>query len=439
MPHVALVAMSGFRVREPEMIALGMTLPGLQQRGAAIAALPALGLLTLAALNPPGWESSYHEAPAFSPAFVQEVLASRPRLVAISALTASIVDAYALADAIRGEGVQVVIGGLHVTSMPEEAAAHADAVVVGDGELVWPQVLADAEAGILRPRYRGVRPFDLADSPVPRLDLLGAKDRPRYTLQTSRGCPLACDFCAASRTLGPYRTKPAAVIERELDSIRALRKHACIELADDNTFVARKDHAELLGTLERSGTRWFTESDWRLGERPEILERLADAGCVQVLVGVETLMPRHEGFGAKAAPLPRVMEALHAIQEAGVAVIGCFVVGGDGEDFETMHALGEFLLSCPLADVQLTVQTPFPGSPLRARLEREGRLLSDRGWESCTLFDVAYKPDRLSADQLESGFRNLVKYTFAAEPTRRREQIRRDIWARRYAGRAEGV
>lgn len=437
MPRVALIAMSGFRVREREMIALGMQLPGLQQRAGAIGALPALGLLTLAGLTPPNWEVSYHEVAGDIRAAAEQITREKPTLAAISALTASILDAYALADFLRAEGIPVVIGGLHATTMPDEAALHADAVVIGDGEPVWPQLLADAERKQLRPRYRADRPFDLAQAPMPRFDLLGAKDRPRYTLQTSRGCPLACDFCGASRLLGPYRTKPAALIERELAAIREnTGRRTTIELADDNTFAARRDSAALLDVLERSGVRYFTECDWRIGEQPDILDRLAASGCVQVLVGIETLRPRHAGMGAKAAPLPRVMDALNAVQSAGVAVIGCFVVGGEGEDLESLHALGEFLIDSPLADIQITLQTPFPGTSVRARLEREGRLLPDRSWESCTLFDLTYTPDRLSVAQMESGFHNLVKYVFAESPTRRREQIRRDIWANRYAGPA---
>src|SRR4051812_12243014 len=121
MPHVAFVAMSGFRVREREMIALGMALPGLRQRGEAIAALPALGLLTLAGMTPSDWSVSYHEASADGAEIAAEIVASGASLAAISALTASIIDAYALADVLRGASVRVVMGGLHVTTMPEEA------------------------------------------------------------------------------------------------------------------------------------------------------------------------------------------------------------------------------------------------------------------------------------------------------------------------------
>jgi radical SAM superfamily enzyme YgiQ (UPF0313 family) len=161
MPRLALVAMAGFRVREREMIALGMALPGLRDRAGAVAALPALGLLTLAGLTPGAWEVSYHEAPAATPGLVHALALERPALVAISALTASITEAYALADALRAEGIRVVLGGLHVTALPEEARAHADAVVVGDGEPVWGDVLADAGTGRLRAVYQRSRRLTL--------------------------------------------------------------------------------------------------------------------------------------------------------------------------------------------------------------------------------------------------------------------------------------
>jgi radical SAM superfamily enzyme YgiQ (UPF0313 family) len=440
--HLALVAMSGFRIREREMLALGMTLPGLAARAGAVAALPALGLLTLAGMTPPDWSVSYHEAGAVTDEPIQEIVRTRPKLVGISALTASILEAYALSARLRAEGIQTVIGGLHATSCPAEAQRHADAVVVGDGEPVWPQILEDAARGALRPLYRAEGPFDLAQSPIPRFDLLGVKDRPRYTLQTARGCPFACDFCGASRVLGPFREKPVANIERELDAILASgRRRPTIELADDNTFAGRRTPAPFLSALERRNIRYFTEADWRIGERSEVLGQLASSGCVQVLVGIESLIFRYPGMGAKRAPLTRVMDAIGRIQDSGVAVIGCFIVGGDGEDHESMQSLAEFILECPLADVQLTLATPFPGTALHERLKAQGRLLHDRPWSSYTLFDATFQPDRLSVNELESGFHNLIRMVFSTEPTARRNQIRRDIWARRcgapYSGQAE--
>jgi radical SAM superfamily enzyme YgiQ (UPF0313 family) len=430
MSHVSFVSMSGFRVREAELAELGMSLPGLNGRAKEIAALPPLGLLTLAGRTPDTWTASLHEAHAVSDDLVQRIATERPTIVAISALTASITEAYSLAGALRAEGIPVVLGGLHVTACPNEAVGHADAIVVGDGEPVWPHLLADAERGSIEPVYRSAEPFNLADAPLPRFDLLGKSDRPRYTLQASRGCPFACDFCAASRLLGPFRTKPADRIKAEIAAIKALDAQPFIELADDNTFARGGPHDDMLDAFASSGVRWFTEADWRVGENPQVLSRLAESGCVQVLVGLESLVHDHRGMGAKRTSLARMMDAVDAIQQTGVAVIGCCIVGSDGETPESIDRLRRFLDEGPCADAQITLQTPFPGTALRRRLEAEGRLLAGRDWSYHTLFDVTYQPDRMSVDELADGFRQLLKDAFGPEPARRRKQIRRDTWAR---------
>jgi radical SAM superfamily enzyme YgiQ (UPF0313 family) len=430
MPHVALVPFTGFRIREEELLELGMSLPGLQPRAAAIAQLPALGLLTLAGLTPPSWTCSYHEALVADDAFLESILKERPDLVAVSALTASVDECYCFSARARRAGLRVVIGGLHATACPSEAAQFVDAVVIGDGEPVWQQMLADAESGTLRPMYRAGAPFDLATAPVPRFDLLGPARRARFTIQTQRGCPLACEFCGASRLLGGFREKPVANIRRELDAVAALMPRPLIELADDNTFAGTRAVKPLLEALACSGARYFTEADWRLGERQDILAHLAASGCVQVLVGIESLVYRHPGMGSKVADWQRIRDALLAIQEAGVAVIGCFIVGCDGETRASLDHLAEFIAGSPLADIQLTMQTPFPGTALYRRLEKQGRLLADHGWPWYTLFDVTYQPDAMSPAELEAAFRDLVRKVFAPGAARRRAAIRRKVWRR---------
>src|SRR5262245_45292487 len=149
----------------------------------------------------------------------------------------------------------------------------------------------------LRRVYQARAPFDLALAPVPRFDLLGHRPRPRLTVQTQRGCPLACEFCGASRLLGPYRVKPVANVARELAALTALVPNPVLELADDNTFVGGQDANRLLETVAGAGARYFTEVDWRLGERPDLLPALAASGCVQVLVGIESLTFRYPGMG----------------------------------------------------------------------------------------------------------------------------------------------
>ena len=425
MPHVTFVPMTGFRVREPQMLELGMSLPGLQQRASAIAELPALGVLTLAGMTPDPWTCSYRGTSEVSEASIEKILADRPDLVAISALTASIEEAYRLAARLRAHQIPTIIGGLHASACPEEAETWCDSVIVGRGESVWPQVLQDVLAGTLQRRY--VVPLNTMPLwPMPRFDLM-SQTPARFTLQTQAGCPLACGFCGASRLLSRFAEKPVERIREELAVIQRLMSRPLIELADDNTFAGSRDVNPLFDALQDARARWFTEADWRIGERPEILQRLASSGCQQVLMGIESLVFRYPGMGEKQAELNRIMNAVDAIQSAGVAVNGCFIIGADGETAQSLESLTEFLLNCSLAEIQVTLQTPFPGTSLYRQLQSEGRLLVERGWSAYTLFDVTYQPDYMTVEDLEAGFRNVLRRVFSASATRRRNQIRRRI------------
>jgi radical SAM superfamily enzyme YgiQ (UPF0313 family) len=437
MPHVAFVSFSGVRVKEVELAEMGATLPGLRARTDAVGRLPALGLLTLAGMLPVGWTCSYREADGPLDRLTQVLSNERPDLVAMSALTASVDQAYALAARLRSENIHTALGGLHATACPDEAAQHIDAVCCGEGELIWPKLLRDLDENQLQPSYQAVRTAGPLAWSLPRFELLAGKPVPRWTLQTQRGCPLACEFCAASRTISRFREKPVDQIRNELAAISAISPNPLIELADDNSFAGERDPAPLLDALTATRARFFTEADWRIGERPELLVQLAAAGCVQVLVGIESLVFRFPGMGAKQAELARVMRACERIQDAGIAVNGCFIVGADGETLESIARLGDFLRACELADVQLTLSTPFPGTPLYARLKHAGRLLLQRGWSHYTLFDVTFQPDRLSIRELELAYRELMTEVYDKGEARRRERVRHQVWRRNSALRGD--
>jgi len=425
MPHVTFVPMTGFRVREPQMLEMGMSLPGLLSRASAIAELPALGVLTLAGLTPEPWTCSYQGMSDVSDASIEKILADRPDLVAISALTASIEEAYRLSSRLRAHQIPTVIGGLHASVCPDEAEMFCNSVIVGRGESVWPQVLQDVLNGTLQHRY--VVPLNTMPLwPMPRFDLLPHSPA-RFTLQTQAGCPLACGFCGASRLLSRFAEKPVERIREELTAIQQIMSRPLIELADDNTFAGSRDVNPLFDALQDAKARWFTEADWRIGERPDILRRLSSSGCQQVLMGIESLVFRYPGMGDKQAELHRIMKAVDAIQSAGVAVNGCFIIGADGETAQSLESLTEFLLDSSLAEIQVTLQTPFPGTSLYRQLQTEGRLLTERGWSAYTLFDVTYQPDCMTVEDLEAGFRNVLRRVFSASASRRRNQIRRQI------------
>ncbi len=420
--RIAFLAMSGIRVQDRELLALGLTLPGFVERSKVIASLPSLGLLTLAGLTPAHHDVTYCEARDLAEA---DALPAGCDLVAISSLTAQIREAYAVADRLRATGTRVVLGGLHATACPDEALRHVDAVVVGEGETAWPQVLADAEAGRLGGVYRG-GPFDLRDAPLPRFDLLDIARYNRLTVQTARGCPWRCEFCASSVLLTDrYVQKPIGKVLAEIDRITALWPRPFLEFADDNSFVNRAYWRELLPELAKRHVRWFTETDIRVADDPDFLRLLRRSGCRQVLVGLES--PRASGLAGvetKADWKHRRgadhVAAVRRIQAHGIRVNACFVLGLDGEGPGIVDALEATVRTMVPFDVQVTVQTPFPGTPLFARLQRDGRLPDPAPWDRCTLFDVVFEPARGTAAELRGNLLELVRRLYAPAATRAR-------------------
>lgn len=409
---LGLLAMSGVRCRNEELMAMGLTLPGFVERSKVIASLPSLGLLTLAGMTPDEVEVSYVEVP--EPGSLEE-LPGPFDVVAISSFTAQIKEAYRLADRYREVGVTVLMGGLHVSARPDEALLHADAILIGEGESLWPQMMTDLLANRLQKTYdaRGLN-FDFAQSPMPRFELLDIAQYNRITIQTQRGCPYNCDFCGASIRLNPrYKAKPVERVIAELHRVKESWKHPFIEFADDNTFADKKRGRELARAFIPEGVRWFTETDVSVAQDPELLKLMKDAGCAQILVGLES--PSASGLEGlehksnwKRRQLDKTRQAIATIQDAGITLNGCFVLGLDGTDTSSFDEVFEFVRETGLYEVQITVMTPFPNAPLYSRLEADGRLLREDAWEYCTLFDVNYQPDGMSVTELEEGFRDLA-------------------------------
>lgn len=423
---LGLIAMSGVRAYNPELTAFGLTLPGFVERNRIVASLPSLGLLTLAALTPKNISTEYVEVPDLSK------VAGLPGdfdVVAISSFSAQIKDAYVLADRYRASGTRVILGGLHVTALPGEALGHADAVVLGEAEPVWSQVIADfMSPGHQYERIYDARAysFDLANSPIPRYELLDVKNYNRLTVQTQRGCPFRCDFCAASLLISPkFKVKPIQNVITEVQQIISLWERPFVEFADDNTFANKKHSRELMRALQKLHIRWFTETDLSIADDLELLGLIRDAGCAQVLIGFESpsvlgLDGLEQRSNWKAKQRDRYMEAIHVIQRHGITVNGCFILGLDGDGTESFEQVYAFVQESGLYDVQITIQTPFPGTPVYSRMQREGRILRDGAWELCTLFDVNFQPARMTVAELEAGLRSLAQRLYSEEFTQQR-------------------
>ena len=424
---IGFLAMSGVRAHDKKLLELGLTLPGFVERSKIIASLPSLGLLYLAASTPDGHELHYFEAESDG-AEPREVFACD--LVAISTFTAQIFEAYGIADRLRAAGVKVALGGLHVSVLPDEALQHADYVVVGEGENVWPAVVDAAAHGAAPAIFRAADfpPVDIARLPVPRYDLLGDRPYNRYTAQATRGCPWRCEFCASTVMLqAPYRRRPVDQVVRDIEAIQRLHPQAFIEFADDNTFVDKKWGRELCMALIPLKMKWFTETDISVADDTELLKLMARAGCRQVLIGLESpsagpLAGLEQRANRKARWAAGYAEAIRTIQAQGITVNACFILGLDGQTTAVFREILDFAETAHPFDVQITLQTPFPGTPLYARLEREGRILQAGAWQLCTLFDVNYQPAGMTQQELREGIYWLGEQLYGDEATRRRRK-----------------
>lgn len=437
---IGLIAMSGIRVCDAELLELGLTLPGFVERSKTIASLPSLGLLTLAGMTPERHEVKYIEMPELPQG---DETPGDFDLVAISSYSAQINEAFELAQRYKNKGVWVVIGGPHVTALPDEALKYCDAVVIGEGEPCWLDVLRDAEHSAIKNRY-GSRQSDysLSESPMPAFELLDISMYNRLTVQTSRGCPHQCEFCASSVILtNRYKQKPVAKVVEEIDRILTIWDCPFIEFADDNSMVDHAYWKELLGQLKGKGIRWFTETDLSVAEDDELLELMKETGCAQVLIGLES--PVESGLkdlelrsNWKLKKFPQYRKAIQTIQSHGITVNGCFIIGLDGHTPDICDQVFGFVKETELYEVQVTVLTAFPGTPLYSRLQQENRLLEPTNWKKCTLFDINFQPQNMSVEQLHDGFKKLVVELYSDEFTKwRRHTFKENL--RRY--RKKGV
>ncbi len=436
---LGLIAMSATRAHNEELTKLGFTLPGFVDRSRVIASLPSLGLLTLAGMTPPGFDMEYLDIPDLG---VVDGLPGEFDVVAISSFTAQMREAYELADRYRAAGTTVVLGGLHVTALPEEALGHADCIVIGEGEPAWPRLLHDLRKKKLQRVYDSrERPFNMAASPMPRFDLLRQDRYNRMTVQTARGCPHRCEFCAASVRLSTfYRLKPVENVIAEIRHIKALQPEPFIEFADDNTFANIRHGKSLMRALQKEQIKWFTETDISVADDGELLQMMRDAGCVQVLVGLESATRAgvagvEQRSDWKAERFDDYMAAIERIQVYGISVNGCFVLGMDNDGPECFDNVAQFVRDSNLYYVQITILTAFPGTPLYERLGSEGRLIDPTAWHLCTLFDVNFRPRNMSPAQLESGFRGLVETIYNQEFTDLRHRKFRERQAALLASR----
>jgi len=381
-----------------------LILPSLQQlrnyrfRLIKYSRFPPLSLLTIAGLTPPDrWEIIVRDEHIESSEVDGHV-----DLVGIQTYISSSGRAYELADLWRRRGAKVVLGGLHPTSLPQEAAAHADAVCVGPAETIWGRVLDDFERGRLEPLYHGSRDGSAALSPIPRRNLMNPRGYLiRNTMVTSRGCPHACDFCYKTSFWGPryYEPRPLAQIERELTGM----DDRLVFFLDDNLLANRRHARALFEVLRDLGIVWQAAGSLDVADDPGYLEEAYAAGCRSLFVGFESLSPENmRGNNKPVNAAADYAEACRRFHDAGIMINGSFVFGFDCDGPDVFERTVEFAIESQILTATFHVLTPLPGTRAFTRLEAEGRLLH-RDWSYYDTDHAVFRPRRMTPEQLEAG------------------------------------
>ncbi len=295
-----------------------------------------------------------------------------PDIVGITAHVSTIDRAYEIADEYRARGSTVVMGGSYVTFMTDEALEHADAVVTGEAEGVWDSLLADFEAGRLKKTYRASPPAYRA-SPAPRWDLVKHGRLMVLGVQASRGCPYQCEFCLVTRMFGrKMRYRDVDDVVREVAALPSKR----FFFVDDNLTFNKPWSRELMKKLAPLGVSWSCQSSIELGRDRALLRDMAAAGCVEVLIGFETIDPANlKETGKNQNRLEEYREVIENIHAAGIDVLGSFIVGFDGDTPASFERLCGFTEEHGLSYINLSMLTAAPGTDLYDRMKRDGRLL----------------------------------------------------------------
>lgn len=336
-------------------------------------------------------------------------------LVGVSAVTQRAKRAYQIADNFRKRGSKVIIGGIHPTVLPEEAKKHADTVFIGEAEETFKDFVPDFLNGNIKPFYRSLNPVDLLKSPLPRYDLLNPKNYKMVWIQTTRGCPINCEFCAASKIYGlKFRHKTVEQVINEVKMVKKIwgESHPIIGFSDDNMFMDRKYSYELLTSLKDLNIRWITQTSISIAEDEKLLRLLKESRCMMLFIGFESLSKQNltsiDNHNYKLKYLNKYEDCVEKIQSCGIGVMGAFIVGFDSDNKSVFTKIVDFVLNNHLYGAQVTILTPIPGTRLRARLDKEGRLL-DTDWDNYTFLDANYKPMGMTVDELQKGLLDIYK------------------------------
>ena len=390
---------------------------------------PPLSLGVVAALTPSDWDVEVIDEN------FDEFSFRTADLVGITAFTSSANRAYEIAAIYRGKNIPVVMGGIHASMCSQEASQYVDAVVIGEVETVWEKLIADVLSGDLKPIYKGLW-NGLQQLQQPRRDIY-SKEYLFASVQTSRGCPMDCDFCSVSAFNGlRYRRRPPSDVLDELETIT----QDLIFFVDDNIIgYGKRSRASALelfkGMVDRGiNKHWFCQASINVADDEEILHWAAKSGCRMIFLGIEAedieaLSEVNKKLNIKRGGADAYEQIFERIHQSGIAVLGAFIFGMDQDTPEKLMHRAQFMLDSSVDVMQATALTPLPGTRLFAQLKEQGRLLYTNfpeDWDHYNLTEVVFRPKQMEPEEFSAVMRECLKkiYDPAVLKTKARQTLK---------------
>jgi len=365
-----------------------------------------LSLTTLAALTPEDIDIAITDENVEPVDFEEDI-----DLVGITAMTIHANRAYEIARIFRHRGIPVVMGGPHASALPEESKGHVNAVVIGEAENVWKDVLADAQRGTLKPFYRAKEFCSMESAVHPRLDLLKTDAYMTTScIQMSRGCPFNCEFCYVTHFFGnTYRYRP---VDEVLEEVQTL-KDDFIVFVDDNIAGSPRHARELFTKLIPLKKQWASQASITIARDEELLKLAAQSGCVSLFLGIESLS--EENLRSVRKSFNKVSEyedSLKKIHDHGIMVLAGLIFGFDHDDEGVFERTARFCEKTKIEAPCSFILTPLPGTGFFDRMEAEGRILH-KDWPKYTGAEVVFRPKLMSEETLQNGFNWFCRETYS--------------------------